>query len=220
MKKIEEFLTIGIIILGLAIHLFTVHSKLLYHLNPDKIIELLEYKLTLDLFSVKYRVSTISAITYSLITAFILWKFAKYFKLFIIVTVSFAILDGLGVFVYYNINIEKELFILSGSVYYALYTALIIVSIGLYRMYNTKNNKENERINDAIQEIDVMQLRESLNKTLNKPDRSINDEIIMNYYDDGYSQQKIADIHKISQAKVSRIIKKHNEQTGNNTKDN
>ena len=101
MKKIEQYLLVAIV-LFLSIHLFTIHSKLLFHLNPDKLNKYLEYKFSLNLFKQDMIVSTLSAIAYSFITAFILFIFVKYRKVFLLSVISFATLDGLGVFIYYN----------------------------------------------------------------------------------------------------------------------
>ncbi len=211
MKKLEDLITLSIIIIGLSIHLFVIHSKLLLHLNPDRIIELIEYKFNFDLFNLGYRVSTVSAIIFSLMTAYVLTKFVKYYKLFIIVTISFALLDGIGTTIYYNVNIVKNLFITLGSIYYGVYTALLIVAIGMYRHLNYKDQKLREDIDRGIGENGVVQLREKLNITMNNYDKNLSlDEKVVRLYLEGYmSQEKIAKELSTSQATVSRAISKY-----------
>lgn len=211
MKKLEELITLSVIIIGLSIHLFVIHSKLLLHLNPDRILELIQYKLNFDLFTIGYRVSTVSAIIFSIMTAYVLTKFVKYYKLFIIVTISFALLDGIGTTIYYNVNIVKGLFITLGSIYYGLYTALLIVAIGMYRYLNYNDENLNNNIDKAIGENDVIQLRGKLNNIMNND--HINDALIYSMYNtENLSQQKIAKKLDISQAKVSRILSKLKEE--------
>jgi len=165
-----ENILIGIIILFLSLHLFTVHSKLLFHINPDKLVQELVYKFDGSLFSQDLIVSTIGAIAYSLITALILTVFVKYKKVFIITVVSFALLDAVGVFVYYNVTIGQKAFLIAGAIYYAIYTGSIIVSLGLFRhlgyseeenITGRMNNFEH-RLNESILEEDIMKLRESI----------------------------------------------------------
>ena len=151
---------------------------------------------------------------YSLITALILTIFVKYNKVFIFSVVSFALLDGIGVFVYYNIEL-KNTFVIIGSIYYALYTIFIIISLGMFRnLEYTQDTKLNKEINKAIQENDVMQLSNEVNNILNNTNKylSLDEKVIQSYYKDKLSQTKIAKKLNISQPKVSRIIKKYNEE--------
>lgn len=213
MRRFEDFL-IGIIIIFLSIHLFITHSKLLFHLNPDNTIEYLNYTFSFDLFSQDLIVPTLSALAYSLITALILTIFVKYKSVFLISVISFAILDGLGVFVYYNVSIQKNLFIIIGSAYYALYTIFIIVSLGMFRNLIYKDEKLNNKIDNAIIESDVMQLRDNVNNIMNNEPTLVNDKYIlednvMSLRRAEWSQSKIAKELNISQSKVSRILKKY-----------
>lgn len=174
-QEIFENILVGIIILFLSAHLFTVHSKLLFHLNPDKLVKELVYKFDSTLFGQELIVSTIGAIAFSLITALILTIFVKYRKVFIISVGSFAFLDGVGVFIYYNITLVEKVFIISGAIYYALYTATIIISLGLFRYLKYSNeetitgrmNRFEHRVNESILETDIMELRETIQNIQN-----------------------------------------------------
>ena len=193
MQKIKDYSLDTIVILFLSIHLFITHSKLLLHLNPDRIIEKMNYTLTMELFSVGYRVSTLTSIVFSLITAYVLARFVKYKNLFIPVVVSFAILDGLGVIIYYDVNIEEQLFRSFGAFYYGIYTSVLIVCYGIYRANRYKEADLNNNIDKAINESDVIQLRGKMNKD------HVNDALIYTMYNvEKLSQQKI-NIHVLLQ---------------------
>ena len=221
---IIENILITIIILFLSVHLFTVHSKLLFHINPDKLILELTYKFDKSLFGQELIVSTIGAVAYSLITALILTIFVKYRSVFIITIASFALLDGLGVFVYYNITIGEKLFVIFGSVYYAIYTASIIVSLSLFRYlgYKYKEGIINDNIDNAILEDEIMEIRESLkniqieyslNKNIqegsvNTPDDNLAEKVVYLSREKKLTQKEIAERVGISQPQVSRILQK------------
>lgn len=159
-NKLFENILVALIIIFLSAHLFTVHSKLLFHINPDKLVKKLEYYFNTTLFSQELIVSTIGAIAYSLITALILTIFVKYRKVFIFTVGTLAALDALGVFVYYNVTLAEKTFLITGSVYYAIYTAAIIISLGLFRYLSYKDSELNENIDKAIKETDIMNIRE------------------------------------------------------------
>lgn len=214
MKKSELFL-VGLVIIFLSIHLFTVHSKLLFHLNPDNTVEYLNYKFSIDLFKQNMIVPTLSAIAYSLITALILSIFVKFRSVFLMSVISFAILDGAGVFIYYNVGINKQLFILMGSVYYSFYTIFIIISLGLFRNLSYKNSAFEKRIDNAIIEEDVIQLRETMNNIANIENIKYPtlDQKVLYYYSQLGTQQKVAKKLGINQTKVSRILAKHKNTT-------
>lgn len=218
MNRILENILVSVIIIFLSMHLFTVHSKLLFHLNPDKIINELNYTFDLTLFNKGYRVSTISALAYSIITAFILTIFVKYKKVFLISVFSFGMLDGIGVLIYYNIGIKDELFVMLGSWYYAIYTFFMIVSLGYFRHLEYKEGKLYKRIENAYAETDIMQLREYLNKIANEENKedkeenaNPNSKILLLYKTGKYNQQQIAEKVGVSQSKVSRTISKYND---------
>lgn len=204
MKKTENFL-LTLIVIFLSIHLFVVHSKLLFHLNPDKISEYFEYSFSFELFTKNMLVSTLSAIAYSFITAFILFIFVKYKKVFLLSVISFSLLDGLGVFIYYNTTIQKDLFMKLGSLYYSLYTLFIIFSVGLYRN-KVYSDEEIPGLNEAIKENDIMQMRD----TLKEVEYSVNEKSkrVKELKKEGLTQKEIAEELNISQSMVSRILNK------------
>ena len=213
-KRIDNIL-LSIIIIFLSIHLFTIHSKLLFHINPDKIISELTYKFSMYLFSEGLIVSTLSALGYSLITAFILTIFVKYKDVFLISVISFAILDGLGVFIYYNVHIQQDTLTILGSIYYSIYTLFIVISVGYFRHLEYSNNDNLEyRVDQAIQETDIMNMREKIvnmtNNSENIQSDIVNntDEYIVYLSNKGLTQTEIAEKLKISQPKVSRILSK------------
>jgi predicted XRE-type DNA-binding protein len=212
MKKLEPVLLFAIV-LFLSIHLFTIHSKLLFHLNPDKVVEYLEYRFSIDLFNQSMIVSTLSAIAYSFITAFILFIFVKYRKVFLLSVISFAILDGVGVFIYYNASIQDDNFVIFGSIYYSLYTLFIVLSVGLYRNMNyseheyiTGPDNNIKNLSDAISESDVMNLRQEMQNIHMTSDQKF--KKIKELDKQGFKQKEIADTLDISQSTVSRILNK------------
>ena len=225
---IFENILIGIIILFLSLHLFTVHSKLLFHINPDNLVEDLTYKFNKTLFSQELIVSTIGSIAYSLITALILTIFVRYKKVFIISVISFALLDGIGVFVYYNVTIGQELFLITGAIYYAIYTSSIIVSLGLFRYLGYSSIQENTNtfdynLNKSILEDDIMELRETLeniraeynkNKNIhdkgfiNTPEDMLSEKVVYLSKEKKLTQKEIAERVGISQPQISRILQK------------
>lgn len=213
MRTIENVL-ISLIIIFLSIHLFTIHSKLLFHLNPDNIVEYLNYKFSLDLFREDLIVPTLSALSYSLITAFMLTVFVKYKNVFLVTVISFAILDAIGVFVYYNIKINEDMFIIIGAIYYSLYTMFIIISVGMYRNYIYKDEGLNKNIDNAILENDVIQLRDNMNNIMNKKYPTLDEKVLYlyNQTEPKLSQQKIAKKLSISQPMVSRILAKYKDE--------
>ena len=226
-QKVFENILVGIIIIFLSLHLFTVHSKLLFHINPDNLVQELIYIFNKSLFSQELIVSTIGAVAYSLITALILTIFVRYKSVFIIAVASFALLDGIGVFVYYNVTIGEKLFLILGSLYYAIYTASIIISLGLFRYlgYQNETGKDNiglNKINSAILEDEIMELRETIqnihseyknipkvNETgVNTPDDMLIEKVLYLSREKNLTQMEIADRVKISQPQVSRILAK------------
>jgi hypothetical protein len=223
--KIFENILVSIIILFLSVHLFTVHSKLLFHINPDKLVQELTYIFNKTLFNQDLIVSTIGAIAYSLITALILTIFVRYRVVFIITIASFALLDGLGVFVYYNVTIGEKLFVIFGAIYYAIYTASIIVSLSLFRYLGYKNEDliELDKYDKSILEDDIMELRDTLkniqneysqNKNIhdkgfvNTPEDMLKEKVLYLSREKKLTQIEIADRVGISQPQVSRILQK------------
>jgi len=216
--QIAEFL-VGMVILFLSLHLFMVHSKLLFHLNPDKLSKELIYNFDWSLFQKTLLPSTLSALAYAITTAIILTIFVRFRKVFLISIVAFAVLDGAGVMIYYYVAMPADLFMITGAVYYSLYTVGIVISLGYFRYLNySKDEKIYAEIDYAIKEDDIIKLRETmqqLTKEDMQPESKMNknsildDKILYLRNEKGMSQPKIADELKISQSKVSRTLAKY-----------
>jgi len=112
-----KFKPLHLLIIALTIHIFSVHSKLLYYLNP----ELLNKPAFSFLnFSEANVLAMVFALAYSLAT-FTVISISKR-KLLIIV---FALLDSIGVLLYYFTKIPLYV----GAIYFALYTGILILSV-------------------------------------------------------------------------------------------
>lgn len=232
-QEIFENILVSIIIIFLSAHLFTVHSKLLFHINPDKLVKELVYKFNGTLFNQELITSTIGAIAYSLITALILTIFVKFRKVFIFSVCSFALLDGVGVFVYYNVTAREKAFIITGAIYYAIYTAIIIISLGLFRHLKYSNvDTLYNKIDESIKENDITELRDMMQvifkenihniQNIQKEEKDIDNiqekhTISPEIFDEKVfylskemkkTQVEIADELGISQPQVSRILSK------------
>jgi hypothetical protein len=108
--------SINILILALALHIFSVHSRLLYYLNPEiedkdafSYIVMNEPTILALVFAVAYSLATVSVI-----------RSARKKGLIAI----FAVLDSLGVLLYYFTKIPLHF----GAIYFALYTGTLILS--------------------------------------------------------------------------------------------
>lgn len=156
------------IISAIAVHIYGVHAKLLYAINPDKgeafkdtiysFIQLNEPTITTQIFALVYAIATAGIL---ILYSEHIWKYAA--------TITFAILDGAGMLIYYNTEIDK-LFTIFSSSYYALYTIAIIVFVGLH-----------SRLKDVYKDMDdvITTFKESgmsdkeISKQLNIPRRLI-----------------------------------------------
>ncbi len=167
MKKLEYF---NISLLFLAIHLFGVHSKLLYHINPDT--ESIGIFSFLDM-SEPNIISMLFALAYSLITVLII-KIVQIESVRIFYRFSpfllFGILDALGVLIYYYVDMQN--FQTISAIYYSLYTFCIVGGLGAYRILidakemeeiTTYENSENtSRILRNIMESGVFERQKNL----------------------------------------------------------
>jgi hypothetical protein len=106
----------NILLFALVLHIFSVHSKLLYYLNPEvenplpfSFIKFNEPTLLAMVFAVAYSLATVSVISRT-----------KQKSLIII----FAVLDSLGVLLYYFTEIPLQI----GAIYFAVYTGMLILS--------------------------------------------------------------------------------------------
>lgn len=126
------------IVSAVAVHVYGVHAKLLYAINPDKPKELAETVYSFIALNEATITTEIFALVYAIATAGILILFSEH-RRWLQATTTFALLDGLGVFIYYNTEMN-ELFTIFSSAYYAIYTLCIILFIGLH--YSTKQSYE------------------------------------------------------------------------------
>jgi hypothetical protein len=124
----------------LCIHLFTVNSRLLHHMNPDGItsgnvfnfMNLGTENVIAMVISISYSVMTVIIIKSLRMPFRNIWNFC--------IVAFFGILDAIGVGLYYMVLNNFKIW---GSVYFALYTLAIIVSFGLYQSFEpvTKHDK-------------------------------------------------------------------------------
>ncbi len=115
-NKITSSKPINLLLLALTIHIFSVHSKLLYHLNP----ELAEHpSFSFGKFDEPTILALVFALAYSLATISVI-SITRQKKLIFL----FAALDSLGVLLYYFTEIPLQF----GAVYFAIYTGILILS--------------------------------------------------------------------------------------------
>ena len=104
------------LIIVLTVHIFSVHTKLLYYLSPEISNHHTFSYLTLDEPSI---LAMVFAVSYSLATAFIIYKTNKKWMI-----LTYAGADGLSVLLYYFTKIP----IAVSAFYFALYTFFLIAS--------------------------------------------------------------------------------------------
>ena len=122
----------------LSIHLFAIHARLLFHLTPDsQISETIFSFLQLNEITI---LSMTFAAAYSLMTVIILYINSN--LKFILV---YGCIDAIAVFFYYKEHIKKEFFIF-GAIYYAVYTFIIIYSLGILKISPIKKNATQKEI--------------------------------------------------------------------------
>lgn len=225
MKAVNNIL-LAILVTTIAIHLFGVHSKLLFHLNPDKIRNVTG---TVEPFSfLDVNENNITAIffgwCYSIATAIILVLSFKSIKLLVTIVAIFGAMDGFGVFIYYNIeNFDKSYLLLFGGLYYGVYTFLIIISAGYYRIkrVNISDEPENNIIQQPVSSniIEKPKYHNNITRNISDEDRVKWDNItrdIKELNEKGYKQVDIAKSLNCSQSLVSKILKAERELITNN----
>jgi len=107
---------VNLLIFSLTFHIFSVHAKLLYYLNPE-----LEEKVAFSFLKLNEPTVTVMlfALAYSLGTFTVLRKSRKRWLIWI-----YAALDSVGVLLYYFTKIPLYF----GAIYFALYTGTLILS--------------------------------------------------------------------------------------------
>jgi uncharacterized membrane protein YjjP (DUF1212 family) len=111
-SKVKQKLTLMLLIISLAVHLVYSNADLINGILKASNIESLNYS------------QYVFAASYSLLTITIM---ALYPKIWLICLV--ACLDGFGIYLKYNIY--QTHFVEIGSVYFGVYTALIVIAAGL-----------------------------------------------------------------------------------------
>lgn len=187
---------IGLIFL--AVHLFFTHARLLYHVNPEISSKIKDLGFSFSMVNEGFILSLIFALAYSVITITIILIYSETWQKYIYMIIV-ALLDGFGVYIYYNINlgagilaraeIDTNLFILFTSFYYAFYTFFIVVSLGFHRAKRSK--KKMERSRNALKRSEPVPERSKI-----KPERS------------GTIEAKIKELHKqgLSQAQIAKEV--------------
>lgn len=157
---------VSLVLLFLLIHLTIVYTKAIYFINPDK--TQLWYDLPL---------AFIVAVGYSLVTIVnIRQGFNKRNN------TIFSILDGIGVFIYYNGTQHENLYTLLISLFFAVLTGYGVYSIG--HIANLKYNelKDSEQLKILQASYDALQISfEKLQKSAEK-DKELFDVYRKGYY--------------------------------------
>lgn len=176
----------SVIVIFLSVHLFGIHAKLLYFINPDKmLLDGIQRQFSFLHMDENNLVSLAFAGAYSIATVFIIVIFDRKNKLNSVFMILFSALDGLGIFIYYNTKIME--LSLVGSIYYACYTVVIFLAIGFLNFISIEVAPE------AIKE----------------PEISIEEKVVQ-MLKDGIKQTEIASKLGVSQPYVSKINKKIN----------
>jgi hypothetical protein len=126
-------MALNIGLLFLCIHLFAVHSKLLFHLNPDNTLNINVFDFTK--LGVENVIAMVVSMSYSIMTVIIIKSIAMPFRErwnFAIIA-FFGLMDGWGVFLYYVVLENYKVY---ASIYYAIYTFSIIAAFGLYQSFH------------------------------------------------------------------------------------
>ena len=104
------------LIIALSIHIFSVHCKLLYYLNPEITIKQAFSYLNMDEPTI---LAMVFALSYSVATAFVIFITNRRSLI-----LTYALLDTMGVFLYYFTTIPIHY----GAIYFAIYTGILIAS--------------------------------------------------------------------------------------------
>lgn len=104
------------LIIALSIHIFSVHCKLLYYLNPEISTKQAFSYLNLDEPTI---LAMVFALSYSVATAFVIYISNRKSIIF-----TYGFIDTIGVLLYYFISIPIHF----GAIYFALYTGILIIS--------------------------------------------------------------------------------------------
>jgi hypothetical protein len=178
-KQRWMFIIKVIVIIFIALHIYGTHARLLYKINPEateaiknvgfSFFRINEYTMTAQAFG----------LVYGIITAGIIFLYSEHKKKFMTI-ITFSILDGFGMFVYYSAD-SNNLFIIFAAIYYCVYTFCIIMAVGLHKSSTSKSEVETE------------------------VERN---ELIIKMKEHGLSGKEIAEIVGLTPSMISRIISK------------
>lgn len=130
MDRKEFYLNIALA--SLAIHLFATNSRLLFHMNPDSMLSRNVFDFTK--ISIDSVLSMVFALSYSIMTVMVI-KLIKlpFGKIWTFSLISyFAVIDGVGVYIYYNAFTN---YVSVATLYYTVYTISIIMALGLHAVW-------------------------------------------------------------------------------------
>lgn len=149
---------IDVIMLFLAIHLFSINVRLFYHINPDAILvtkevsgeaeEYLKQFSWINFVDQNFISSVIFAVPYSILTVMVIkiLKLNTRFKIVQFLPLLYvAVLDGVGTKLYYMVKYgdkDWQKFFEMGSWFYAIYTFTIIAIIGVQKVWGVKKDSE------------------------------------------------------------------------------
>jgi len=133
------------LIIILTVHIWAVHTKLLYYLNPEMVEKIPFSYLT---FNEPTVLAMIFALSYSLATAFVIYKTDT--KRIII---TYAVLDGLSVLLYYFTKLP----IWISAFYFSIYTFILIASVISVRIPDTMESlsKKGFKLADIAKKFNV-----------------------------------------------------------------
>jgi hypothetical protein len=169
------------VIVFIAIHVYGTQARLLYRINPETTEAIRMGGFHFFVWNEYTIIAQIFGLVYGVITAGIIFLYSEHDKNIKILTIStFALLDGIGMLVYYSSDINN-LFIIFAAFYYFIYTVAIILAAGLHKSSSGAKEDNEPQI-----------------------DRNL---IIMKLDEQGFKGFEISDITGISKATVSRILR-------------
>ena len=149
-KKSWSKIAVNTGLIFLCLHVFTTLSRLIFHLNPDgkaagNVFDFLNMNIDNYLamtISVSYAIMTITIIKFIALPFKRIWNF--------LIILAFGFMDALGVGLYYIILNDFRTY---ASIYFALYTLLIIAAFGLNQSYSGVKDENVGAIAELKQQI-------------------------------------------------------------------
>jgi len=190
----------------IAIFLFATHSKFLFILEPEKEIALFSF------FGIDFKkyIPYIFGAAFGIVTAILIGLMQKNDKLFWHFAITIAVFEMIGIFLYNNTEIVKNIWKWFASSYYALYSGFIVF------MYAYISHTDNDRCKiDELQEFENLiapliekNLQENANDLhLQKDAKETRKEKILQM-SETMKPTEIAKELGVNQSTVYRILKK------------